>query len=169
MASNLRKVLLLPWLLFVTATVRGDDLKQSAEVPKSLNAALGCLVGRGFVKDNLKDLKLRPGAPAWVRYHVGSIPAMPATPGEFYIAVYSEDDLHGWLLLSFKNEKGEFVSVRNAYRLTKDGSRWNADEGNGGLATYRAMSRFATEFAKSPRYRVKLVPQTQGCAPPDEY
>jgi hypothetical protein len=75
--------------------------------------------------------------------------------------------LHGWLLLAFR-ERGKFVAVRNAYRLTKVGSRWNADEGNGGLATYKAMGQFVTNLERSPRYRVKLAPRTEGCASPDE-
>jgi hypothetical protein len=156
--------LLLGGLLFGTGQSKDVD-----SPPDSASTALGCLVAREFIRHDLQDLGLAPGRLAWVRYYIGSIPAMEPTPGEFYIAVYAEDGLRGWLLLSFRDQKGKFIAVRNAYRLTKAGSRWNADEGNGGLATYKAMGQFATKLEKSPRYRVKLEPCTQGCAPPSEY
>jgi hypothetical protein len=132
--------------------------------PTSVTTALGCLVARDYITDALANLKLGPGRSAWVRYYVGTVPGWVPTPGEFYIAVYSEDGRHGWLLFSFREHR-KFVTVRNGYRLTKVGFRWNADEGNGGLATYKAMSQFATNLEKSPRYRVKLAPRTEGCAP----
>lgn len=154
-------------LLLAGPVLGGGESKDVGSPPTTVTTALGCLVARDFIRTDLEDLKLAPGRFAWVRYHIGTVPGMEPTPGEFYIAVYSEDGLHGWLLLSFR-ERGKFVAARNAYRLTKVGSRWNADEGNGGLATYRAMSKFATRLAATQRYRIGLAPSTKGCAPPDE-
>ena len=164
--KNVYGTILLSLLLLARAALAAEEPKDTQPPPPSVTTALGCLVARDFIRSDLEDLKLAPGEPAWVRYYVGSIPGSAPTPGEFYIAVYSEDGSHGWLLLSFR-ERGKFVAVRNAYRLTKAGSRWKADEGNGGLGTYKTMGQFATKLEKSPRYRVNLTPRTKGCAPPD--
>jgi hypothetical protein len=160
-------MILLSLLLLARAALAAEEPKDTQPAPPSVTTALGCLVARDYIRDVLSELKLGPGKPAWVRYYIGTIPGTGPTPGEFYIAVYSENGLHGWLLLAFR-ERGKFVAVRNAYRLTKVGSRWNADEGNGGLGTYKAMGQFATKLEKSPRYRVKLTPRREGCAAPDE-
>lgn len=160
-------MVLITLLLIVGAAPAAEEPKETTSPPASITTALGCLVARDFIRADLEDLKLAPGRFAWIRSYIGTVPGTEPTPGEFYIAVYSEDGLHGWLLLSFR-EQGKFVAVRNAYRLTKAGSRWNANEGNGGLATYKAMGLFVTKLEQSPRYRVKLAPRTQGCASPDE-
>lgn len=154
-------------LLIGRVALAAEEPNEMQSAPPSVTTALGCLVAREHVRDVLSELKLGPGKRALVRYYIGTIPGMGPTPGEFYIAVYSEDGLHGWLLLAFR-ERGKFVAVRNGYRLTKVGSRWNADEGNGGLGTYKAMGEFATKLEKSPRYRVKLTPRREGCAATDE-
>jgi len=168
MTGNLSRVLLLTALLVAGSAFSEGESREKSFVPRSVTHALGCLAARHFARSAFDDLKLAPGKSAWIRYYVGTVPGTNPTPGEFYIAVYSDDGLHGWLLLSFRDEKGKFVAVRNAYRLTKQGARWIADEGNGGLGTYRAMGQFATKLEKSPRYRVKLAPRTEGCAAPDE-
>ena len=146
----------------------GEEPKDMDSAPKSVATALGCLVARDYIRDALRDLKLAPGRSAWVRYYIGTVPGTGPTPGEFHIAVYSEDGLHGYLLLSFRGRHGKFVAVRNGYRLTKQGSHWNADKGNGGMWVYKAIGEFVTKLEKSPRYRVKLMSRTEGCAPPDE-
>ncbi len=136
--------------------------------PHSVTAALGCLVARGYIEPAIEDLKLRPGRLAWVRYHIGSIPGTGPTPGAFNIAVYAEDGLHGYLLCAYRDKHGKFVTVRGGYRLRKVGSHWNADMGNGGMWVYKAVGEYAARLEQSPRYRVKLVPRTEGCASPDE-
>jgi hypothetical protein len=165
--GSICRVILIGLLAVARTVPAAEEPKEVQSPPVSVRTALGCLVARDYITAALANLKLGPGRSAWVRYFVGTVPGWTPTPGEFYIAVYSEDGRHGWLLISFR-ERGKFVAVRNGYRLTKVGSRWNADEGNGGLATYKAMSQFATNLEKSPRYRVKLAPRTQGCAAPDE-
>ncbi len=133
-------------------------------VPKQLQKAIGCLVAAPFVQGyGLKPVKLKVGDWAWVRYHAGSIPGLPKTPGEFYVAVYSADGAHGELLLAIPNKRGGFDAVRNGYHLTKDGSHWTADEGSGGYVVYDAIGRFATHLAQQPRYHVHLVPGDSEC------
>lgn len=165
---NFGKTVLLSSLFLAGLALSAQQPKRTPPAPRSVRTALGCLVARDYIQDDLQELKLGPGRSAWIRYYIGTIPGTSPTPGELYIAVYSEDGKHGWLLLSFPDSEGKSISVRNAYRLTKVGPRWEADEGNGGLGTYRAMSAFATRLARSKRYRVKLLPRTQGCAAPDQ-
>ena len=132
-------------------------------IPERLKGAVGCLVAAEFVEHDLASLGLHVGDEARVRFRVGSVPGMAPTPGQYYVAVYSADERHGWLLIADPNSGGGFSVVRNAYQLTRIDSVWRADEGNGGLATYGAMSRFASALFRGPRYRVPLLPRTKGC------
>jgi hypothetical protein len=79
------------------------------------------------------------------------------TPGEYYIAVYAEEELRGWLLIADRDANGSLVPVRNAYRLKREGARWTADGGHGGLGTDKTMSRFATRLFQYLRYRVRVT------------
>lgn len=157
-------------LLFVLLTAVQFAVAQKAAsaptegAPKRLRRAIGCLVAAPFVQEyGLTPVKLKVGDWAWVRYHVGSIPGLSKTPGEYYIAVYAPDGNHGELLLAVPNNRGGFDAVRNGYYLTKDGLHWTADQGSGGYAVYDAVGRFATHLARQPRYRVQLVPGDSEC------
>jgi hypothetical protein len=146
-------------VLFTNVAVRAaDDSTNSPEVPPLLGRAVGCLVTTDYVRHDLEQLGLKPGDSAWIRYHVGSIPGLTPTPGEYYVAVYTQDESRGWLLIADHRTNGSFVAIRNAYQLKREGARWTADEGNGGLATYKAMSKFAASLFQTPRYRVRLAP-----------
>jgi hypothetical protein len=142
------RTILLSLFLLAWPVLGGGESKDVGSAPDSVTTALGCLVARDFIRPVLVDLKLTPGRFAWIRYYIGTIPGMEPTPGEFYIAVYSEDGFHGWLLLSFRDPKGKFIAVRNGYRLTKVGSHWNADEGNGGMWTYNDLPPFSVPIIK---------------------
>jgi len=125
---------------------------------------MGCFVATDFIrKYDLEPLGLHKGDWAYVRYYIGSIPGMGSTPDEIHVAIYSADEKRGWLLLAVPNSQGGIEVIHNAYRLTKDDSGWTADEGNGGNATYRAMSRFATWLTTQPLYCVRLQPGKAGC------
>ncbi len=161
---NSIRFILLVSLLLCGMPGEAAESKHLAEAPQALTSAVACLVSADFVQHKLDEIGLKMGTSAWVRYHVGSVRGINPTPGVFYVAVYSEDGLHGWLFIADRDPQGNLVPVRNGYRLTRKGTRWVADEGNGGLATYKAMSEFATRLAKSPRYRVKLVAASRDCA-----
>ena len=152
-------------LLLGTPAFAAEEPKEMHSPPTSVTTAFGCLVARDYIQPALEDLKLAPGRFAWVRYHIGSIPGTGPTPGAFNIAVYSDDGLRGYLLFAYRDKHGKFVAVQNGYRLTKVGSHWNADMGNGGMWVYKAVGEFAAKLEQSPRYRVKLAPRTEGCAP----
>ena len=109
-------------------------------LPPDIHRALGCLVTASYVKDNLTSIGLRIGSEATVRYGFGSVSGMMKTPNTRWIAVYSKRGDRAWLLIADPDGKGGYAAVRNGYRLTKHASRWSADEGNGGLAAYAAVS-----------------------------
>ncbi len=132
-------------------------------LPQNIHQALGCLVTASYVTDNLASIGLRIGDEATVRYGIGSIPGMMKTPNMRWIAFYSKRGDRAWLLMADPDRKGGYVAVRNGYRLTEQRGRWQADEGNGGLATYAAMSRYAARLAERKAFKVKLVPLQNGC------
>jgi hypothetical protein len=161
--NRLPVVVLLMILLF--AVLAGQvplGLAQSSVSSKGIQAVVGCLATKDFVLHDLEQIGLKPGDSVWIRIHVGSIPGMMPTPGQYYVAMYRRDGSEGWLLMADRDNTGAFVPVRNAYRLRRDGAHWAADEGNGGLATYKVMSRFATALFQSRRYRATIV--TGDCA-----
>jgi hypothetical protein len=104
----------------------------------------------------LKEIGLESGSNAWARFHLGPIRGLTPVEDEVQVAVYAEDGVRGWLFLAERDPNGKISPIRNAYRLTRQGSEWTADEGNGGLGTYNAMTKFATRLFKYRRFRVKL-------------
>ena len=139
------------------------DQAGSEKLPREVNQALGCLVSADYIRDALASIGVHVGDVAAIRFQIGSVPGMGKTPRQHWIAVYSQRGDRGWLLAADPDGAGGFVAVRNAYRLTLHGSGWTAGEGNGGLATYAAMSRFATSLAHFRPYSVRLVALQYRC------
>ena len=144
------------------------DARVKAQMPDPvLKKAVGCLVSRDWVKDDIHILGLRTGQTAWIRYKTGPVPGTrPTIPNMMQVIIYSPDQKRGWLLL-IRNDEDSFKAIRNGYFLTKYGLDWGAREGNGGLATYRAMSVYATEMAKQQAFRMRLVPISNNCQSED--
>ena len=145
------------------ARAQSADKTPPSGVPTRLKAALECLVTADFVKADLKALGLNVGDVASVRYRSGSVPGMLPTPHQIQIAVYSRDQKRGWLLFAEPATGGGFVAIRNAYRLSRQQDKWEAEEGNGGLATYAAMGRLASTLFTSPAFRMQLSPGGGRC------
>jgi len=160
---TIRAFVLMSTLLVGTAR-SGNAAQPSQETPIILQQAIGCLVAKDYIRDTLQDIGLQSNDMAWVRFHIGSIKGFNPTPNEIQIAVYAKNGSRGWLLLAIHETDGKVSPVQNAYQLTLHRGKWSADEGNGGIATYRAMSLFANELFKSPRYRVMLKPSVEQCA-----
>ena len=59
--------------------------------------------------------------------------------------------------------RNKFVAVPNVYNLSLSGGEWAAGEGNGGVAIYAAVRRYATRMAKQPARRVRLTANAKGC------
>lgn len=149
-------------MLIGFGTVRAQD-RTFKDAPQILRKTVRCLVTADYVAKDLKEIGLDSHSIAWARYHSGSIKGMTPTPEEMQVAIYSADGLSGWLLLAEKDQRGVILPVRNAYRLKRYGHHWQADEGNGRLATYEAMSAFSTQLSKYRRYQVKLEPDQGSC------
>src|SRR5271157_1826439 len=111
--KNVCRMVLLSSLFLAGPVFGGGQSKDVGSAPDSVTTALGCLVARDYIRPALLDLKLAPGRFAWIRYYIGTIPGIEPTPGAFNVAVYSEDALHGYLLLSFRDREGKFVAVRD--------------------------------------------------------
>lgn len=121
----------------------------------AVRAAAICLASQSWVLDEWRAAGLNPdpAKPISFRAARGSVAGMDPNPSEVQVVFYSTDETRGWLGLAYV--EGETVeAVRNGYHLTKDGSRWIASEGNGGIATYTAMGRRATEIASRPKFQV---------------
>jgi len=141
----------------------------AAKPSATITRALGCLLSQPGTLAHLRELHLQAGDSAWIRYHTGTIPGWGPTPGESFIAVYSGDQKRAWLLLALPEQNGRFQPVANAYRLRQLQHAWQADEGNGGLSTYRTMSRFAAWLTQHRRgYRVRLQPHPEFCSGPEQ-
>jgi hypothetical protein len=125
---------------------------------------IGCLLTKDWVQDDLRKIGLTVGRHAVVRYRLGSILGTePRTPTTLNIIIYSTDRRHAWLFFARGYRGGKVAAVRNAYALELDGETWVAGEGNGGIGTYEAVGRFATDVAKGPAFRVRLTPATEAC------
>ena len=141
------------------------EAKQSAGMRQfSVARAVSCLVSRDWVQEDLRELKLQQGMTALVRYRYGPIPGTsPNAPHQLQIIIYSHDHKHGWLFLMRIENKGRYVAIANAYTLTFSDGEWAAGEGNGGIATYAAIRKYATEMAMQPAMRVRLVANSSRC------
>lgn len=131
-------------------------------VPAKIQGAIGCIVSNDYVKRDLLELKLKPGDHAIVRFHKGSIRGTMPTPGLLNLVVYASDRRSAWLFFAAP-EHGKFVVVPNGYRLIKKGQAWQASEGNGGLATYAAIGRFAARLETLPSYNAVLSEDRRSC------
>jgi hypothetical protein len=130
----------------------------------AVRRAVACLLTKDWVKQDLDGIGLSMGKPALVRFRSGSIPGTsPATPHMLNIIVYSSDG-HSALMFFMRNKRdGSIAAVHNGYTLTQDGNQWAAGEGNGGLATYRAVGAYATDMAKGRAIKLALEPANESC------
>ncbi len=80
----------------------------------------------------------------------------PKYTKEFHIVIFS-DDLQKALLIIVYIENKRFVPD-DTYLLTKQGMLWGASEGNGGIATYKAISKYVTHIINNKRkYKIPDV------------
>lgn len=150
-------ILVLAFLLVGSAV--GQEKKDSV-----LLKGIGCLAAQDWIQDDLHGLGLSTGKIAAVRYRMGTIPGTsPETPDVMNVIVYSPKQTHAWMLFFRQNQDGSISAIRNAYRLVRSSKGWDAGEGNGGVATYKAIGAFAMDIAKEPVHRVKLTPNPKGC------
>lgn len=55
------------------------------------------------------------------------------------------------------------AAIDDQYRMRRADGVWWASEGNGGMATYKAVGEYVTKLAKRPPVWVQLTPLPDGC------
>lgn len=130
-----------------------------------MKSALGCLLSQTSNQDVLRDLGLRLRDFATVRLYVGSIPGLQPSPGVYTLMLESSDHSRAWLLAAIPHSDGKFESGDDAFQLRWTGTQWSVEEGWGGLATYRAMGKFANWLSRNrPAHRLPLKAQPEFCS-----
>ncbi len=143
---------------------QGAQNQQAGGPAKNLSRGIGCLVTQDWVADDLRELGLRVGGTAKARYETGSIPGVsPESPTTTNVLLLSPHGSRGWLLFFRTQADGTIAAVRNGYRVKRIDGVWTASEGNGGVATYKAMGDYVTRLAKRPTVSVPLTPVADGC------
>jgi hypothetical protein len=138
--------------------------RPTGDIAKSLSKGIGCLVAQDWIEDDLRELGLRVGGAAKVKYETGSIPGIsPGSPTTTNVLLLSPHGTRGWLLFFRTQPDGTTAAVRNGYRMKRINGVWAASEGNGGVATYKAMGEFVTKLAKRSPISVQLTPVADGC------
>jgi hypothetical protein len=138
--------------------------EQSKTSSASLAKAVGCLADQVWAGDDLRDAGLKIGQEVSVRQERGAIPDLsPAIPGTTNLLLLDASGRRAWLFFFKVESDGTFTLVRNAYRVQRSNEGWSASEGNGGVATYRAIASYASKLAKRPSIRLRLNPITEGC------
>lgn len=157
-------LLLFGELFFSSAQAYGGAVAAPDAVGnEKVQKVVSCMVSVDFIEKDLRSLGIKVGDKTVVKYHQGSVAGMVPTPTTTHVIVYSKDRRRGWLLMAESNMAGSYNVIRNAYRLHRTGGTWAADEGNGGFASYRAMSKLATKLAETTDYPVELTPNPEGC------
>lgn len=151
-------------LVSSVAAHRSAHLATVAPAPKRLKIALSCLFAAQFMRQyNFTPLGFKEGDWIWVRYHVGTIPGIEATPRAYNIVIYSRDDKSGFVLDAEPNSLDGFTATRNDYSLRKKRKLWYVIEGEGGFRDYEAVERLVNRLSSQPRYRVQLLPGGKEC------
>ncbi|MDQ3907500.1 MAG: hypothetical protein M3268_04065 [Acidobacteriota bacterium] len=156
-------------LILTLILVVGCSTALTAKTPTrarhlNLSRAVGCLMNSDWVNDDLREIGLERGMIALIRYRLGPIPGTsPNSPDGLQIIIYSADRQHARLFLMRQEKRNNFVAERNVYDLTLSNGEWAAGEGNGGVATYAAIRKYATAMAKQKAVRMRLAAKSRAC------
>jgi hypothetical protein len=167
MKSEIRKALL---ILIISAAIGVMSVaqeavgKRTAPVPDAVSKGISCLASQDWVEDDLRELGLQDGKMVRVRFETASIPGIsPATPNNTNVLFLSLNNQRGWLLFFRLQQDGTVRAIRNGYRVRRTKEGWSASEGNGGIATYRAISSYVAELSRRPAVRLALQSSSEGC------
>jgi len=154
-------VMVMTLMTFIAATGLAREVSIA---PVTLSKGLACLASQKWVKDDLGELGFRSGEAISIRFETGSIPGTsPETPNNTNVLFLSPGGRSGWLLF-FRVEQDETITaIRNGYRVRRTKEGWTAGEGNGGIATYKAMSLYVGDLSRKPIIKLTLEPSTGGC------
>lgn len=138
--------------------------KRTEAAPDALSKGIACLASQDWVEDDLRDLGLQKGKLFGVRFETGTIPDIsPETPNNTNVLFLSSNGQRGWLLFFRQQQNGTVTAIRNGYRVKRSEDGWRASEGNGGIATYKAISSYVTELSKKPKVWLTLQSPSAAC------
>lgn len=138
--------------------------RQPDVATQELSKGVGCLVSQDWIKDDLREIGLHPGESIGVRFEIGSVPGIsPATPNNTNVLFLSPNGKRGWLLFFRQEQDGTMTVIGNGYKTTNTKGSWSASEGNGGIATYKAISSYVTQLSKKPKVWFPFEPSSSGC------
>jgi len=147
-----------------TGIAQEADGKRPVAAPEAVSKGIACLASQDWVEDDLRELGLRDGKMVRVRFDTGSIPGTsPETLDTTNVLFLSPKGQRGWLLFFRLQQDGTVTAVRNGYRVKRTKEGWSASEGNGGVATYKAMAAYAAVLSRRPMVRLALHPSSEGC------
>ena len=114
--------------------------------------------------DDLQELGITKGQRIAVRSKREEIPNItPVTPGRTNMLILSRSGKQGWLFFFESAADGSIILNRNAYRMQWSADGWTASEGNGGVASYKAIAAYTTELARTSPIHVTLSPRQGLC------
>ena len=150
---------------FADPQVGGRTRKRTAKLQSRvyIQQVVACLAAQEWIQEDLKAIGFEDKKTLTIRYKVGSIPGTsPRNSNVWNVAVFGRKGNDGWLFF-VRREGSEFIALRNAYKLSRDGKVWSAGEGNGGIATYEAVSRYVSRMSKQSSNTVTVRPAPEGC------
>ena len=131
--------------------------------------AAACLVSQKWVQESLEaaGIQFGPKRTTVVRPLGGSIPGTsPTDRDQVSVAFYSSDDRRAALLFVRLLPDQTLELVHCGYRLSRDAGRWRTEDGQGGLATYAAVSRYVQSLDDRRAVKLTVVPSMSGCRLP---
>jgi hypothetical protein len=139
----------------------------STQQPKQaglLVRAVGCLAAQSWALEDLRGVGVSRGERIAVRFTQETIPdTSPETPEKTKMLLMNPAGSKGWLFFFKSEANGSITLDRNAYRVERSGNSWTAAEGNGGIATYKAIAAYTAILARSSPVELRLSPAPQRC------
>jgi hypothetical protein len=126
--------------------------------PISAAKLSGCLARELWAREELKRAGLSVGTTAQIAVRHEDIPdTIPTVSSKPLLFVaFSKDGQRGVMFLFVQDNRARWYLDRNAYRLEKQGKRWLASEGNGGLGTYAAVARYVASIPHEDMIHLRI-------------
>lgn len=151
-------------IAFCAAQSMAQSKVEANGISSGFSKGFGCLLSQSWVQDDLRELGIKPNERARVVYGAGTIPGLsPASSSTTNVLVLTPGASRGWLFFFRVEADGSVVAVRNGYRISHTAKGWSAGEGNGWIATYKAVATYAAELARGPFKKTRLKPSSEGC------
>jgi hypothetical protein len=154
------------WLVgafsFALACGPSQAARQPSQPDQGQVRIVGCFAAQAWIVDVLKELGLALGTTIEVRFGTGSIPGLDGHPNDLQVEFLGRDRNRAFLGLGSIAGDGKVTISPDGYTLERRANRWVAGEGNGGLATYEAVGRYADGLEKRPVVRLSLTPRPGG-------